>query len=338
MRISVLDTTPVPSGATATEAVRNTIDLARHAEALGLTRYWLAEHHNAGSLACPAPEIMMAAVAAATATIRVGSGGVMLPNHSPLKVAENFRVLGALYPGRIDLGIGRAAGTDPKTALALRQAKELLGAEQFPAQLEELMQFLHYEPDPHQRFGPIKATPIGVSPPPIFVLGSGSDSARLAAERGLGYAYAHHIGPDGYAEAMTLYRSSFKAPDPSQNPGALREPYAILAVAAACARSEEHAADLERAASLGWLRFGQGLRDLGAPSIEEARAYAFDADEEVFRASGSGRSLIGSPERVADAIRTMAVTSRSDEIMVMTGIHDHDERKRSYERLARSLT
>lgn len=331
MRISVLDTTPVPSGSNAAQAVQNSIDLARHADTLGLTRYWLAEHHNAGSLACPAPEIMIAAVAAATSRIRVGSGGVMLPNHSPLKVAENFRVLGALHPGRIDLGVGRAAGTDPKTALALRQSKELLGAEQFPAQLEELTQFLTYEPDPHQRFGSIKATPIGVPPPPLFILGSGPESAKLAGERGLGYAYAHHIGPDGYAESMNVYRASFNA-------GSRAEPYAILTVASACARSEMHAADLERAASLGWLRFGQGIRDLGMPSIEEARAYEFDADEEVFRASSRGGSLIGETARVADTLRAMVATSRADEIMVVTGIHDHDERKRSYERLAWALT
>lgn len=335
MRISVLDTTPVPSGASAAQAVRNTLDLARHAESIGLERYWLAEHHNAGALACPAPEIMMAAVAAATTRIRVGSGGVMLPNHSPLKVAENFRVLGALHPERIDLGIGRAAGTDPKTALALRQAKELLGAEQFPTQLNELLAFLTYEPDPAQRFGPLKATPIGVTPPPVFLLGSGADSARLAASLGLGYAYAHHIGPDGFAEAMQTYRAEFKV---SESATSLRKPHAILAVATTCAESEAHAADLERASSLGWLRFGQGLRDLGSPSIEEARAYQFDADEEVFRASGNGRLLIGEPARVADTLREMIEKSGADELMAITGVHDQTERKRSYDRLVKALS
>jgi luciferase family oxidoreductase group 1 len=323
VKISVLDTTPVPSGATAAEAVRNTIDLARHAESLGLGRYWLAEHHNAGSLACPAPEIMIAAVAAATRTIRVGSGGVMLPNHSPLKVAENFRVLGALHPGRIDLGVGRAAGTDPKTALALRRGN----ADEFPQQLSELLHFLSYEPDPTQRFGPVKATPIGVPPPPVFVLGSGLESAKLAAERGLGYAYAHHIGPGEYVEALHRYRNDFVGP----------APYAILAVAATCAASEAHAEALKRASALGWLRFGQGLRDLPAPSLEEARAYSFDEDEEALRAAGQGRMLIGEAPRIADRIREMAEKSGADEIMVITSVHDPTERRRSYDRLVAEL-
>jgi luciferase family oxidoreductase group 1 len=313
----------VPSGATAAEAVRNTIDLARHAESLGLTRYWLAEHHHAGSLACPAPEIMIAAVAAATSTIRVGSGGVMLPNHSPLKVAENFRVLGALHPGRIDLGVGRAAGTDPKTALALRRASP----DAFPEQLSELLHFLSHEPDPRQPFGPVKATPIGVPPPPVFVLGSGLESARLAASRGVGYAYAHHIGPDEYVEALRRYRNDHIGP----------APYAILAVAATCAASEAHAEDLKRASAIGWLRFGQGLRDLPAPSLEEARAYSFDADEEALRSAGQGRTLIGEAPRVADVIREMAEKSGADEVMVLTAVHDQLERRRSYDRLLDAL-
>lgn len=332
VRVSVLDTTPVPSGATASEAVARTLDLARHAESLGLERFWLAEHHNAGSLACPAPEIMIAAVAAVTRTIRVGSGGVMLPNHAPLKVAESFRVLGALHPGRIDLGVGRAAGTDTKTALALRQSAELLGAERFPAQLSELLSFLTHEPDPSQRFGPLKATPIGVAPPPVFLLGSGPESAKLAASLGLGYAYAHHISPEGHAESLRLYRSSFEA-------SSWREaPHAILAVAAICAESEAQAEDLERAASLAWLRFGQGLRDLPAPSVEEARAYRFDADEEAFRSSLPGPRLIGEPARVADALREMLERSGADELMALTWVHDAAERKRSYDRLLRALS
>ncbi|MBX3230836.1 MAG: LLM class flavin-dependent oxidoreductase [Labilithrix sp.] len=329
--LSVLDLSPVPAGASAARAVANTLDLARHAESLGLERFWLAEHHNAGALACSAPAVMIAAALAATSRVRVGAGGIMLPNHSPLHVAETFRVLGALHPGRVDLGVGRAAGTDPKTALALRQAQELLGAERFPAQLAELLDFVSREPDLGARFGPIKAAPIGVPPPPVFLLGSGPDSARLAAERGLGYAFAHHIGPDGYAAAMRLYRSSFQ-PSPGR-----AEPYAILTVAAIAAADERAADDLERAAALGWLRFGQGLRDLPLPSVAEARAYVFDADEEVLRAQGRGRSFIGEAARVADTLRAMVAEAQADELMVVSAVHDHDERKRSYERLAKAL-
>ena len=328
MRLSALDLSPVPSGASAAQALRNTIDLARHVERLGFQRYWLAEHHNAGALASSAPEIVIGAVAAATTRLRVGSGGIMLPNHSPLKVAETFRVLAALYGDRIDLGVGRAAGTDTKTALALRQARELLGAEAFPAQLDELLSYLSHEPDPAERFGPIKAAPIGVTPPPVFLLGSGLEGARMAARLGLGFAYAHHIAPDGYVEAMKAYRDGFQ---PSRW---LDAPYAILAAAVLCGATDAATEDLVRCADLSFLRFGQGLRDLPMPSVEEARAYTFDADEEAFRAASRGRSLAGTPPLVASRLRELASAASADEVMIVAGIHDHEERKRSYERIA----
>jgi luciferase family oxidoreductase group 1 len=338
VQLSVLDLSPIPSGATATDALANTLDLARHVEGLGFHRYWLAEHHNAGTLASSAPEIMIAAVAAATSRIRVGSGGIMLPNHSPLKVAECFRVLEALHPHRIDLGIGRAAGTDPKTALALRQSPVLLGADGFPEQLDELMTFLTREPELGARFGPIKAVPIGVPSPPLFLLGSGGESARLAARLGLGFAYAHHIssspftGPDGGAAAMRSYAEAFR---PSRW---LAEPRSILAASVLCAEDEAQAEDLARCADLGMVRFGQGLRDLPMPSVEEARAYRFDSEEDVFRLAARSRQIIGDPSRVGAVLSEMIEASRANELMVMTNIHDHAERKRSYERLASILS
>ncbi|MBX3191144.1 MAG: LLM class flavin-dependent oxidoreductase [Labilithrix sp.] len=328
MQISVLDLSPIPSGATASQALRNTIDLAKHVEALGFHRYWLAEHHNAGALASSTPEIMIAAVAAETSRIRVGSGGIMLPNHSPLKIAETFRVLSALYPDRIDLGVGRAAGTDPKTALALRQSRELLAVEGFPAQLDELMTYLARETDPAARFGPIKAVPFGVPPPPLFYLGSGREGADLAARLGLGFAYAHHIVPDGVSEAMRSYRAAFR---PSSGPRAARS---ILAVAAICAATEADAEDLARCADLAMVRFGQGLRDMPMPSVEEARAYAFDAEEDVFRRASRARSVVGTPARVKETLRRLLDEAEADELMVVTYVHDHEERKRSYDRLA----
>ncbi|MDF2693163.1 MAG: Luciferase-like monooxygenase [Labilithrix sp.] len=331
MRLSVLDLSPIPSGSSAAEALRNTIDLARHAEAIGLQRYWLAEHHNAASLASSSPEIMIGAVASATTRIRVGSGGVMLPNHSPLKVAENFRVLVALHGDRIDLGVGRAAGTDPKTALALRQSRELLGVERFPEQLDELMTFLTHDPDPAASFGPTKAVPLGVTPPPLFLLGSGPDGAALAARLGVGFAFAHHISPEGHVEALRAYREAFR---PSRWS---REPYAILATSVLCAEDDEAAEDLLRCADLSFLRFGQGLRDLPMPSIEEARAYRFDSDEEVFRQSTRTRHVFGGPARVKDVLSRMFAETGADEIMATTNIHDHEERKRSYSRVAAAL-
>jgi luciferase family oxidoreductase group 1 len=335
VRLSVLDLSPIPSGASAAQALRNTIDLARHAESLGLHRYWLAEHHNAGALASSSPEIMIGAVAAATSRIRVGSGGIMLPNHSPLKIAETFRVLVALHGERIDLGVGRAAGTDPKTALALRQSRELLGAEGFTALLDELMRFVSFDPDPAERFGPIKAVPIGVTPPPIFYLGSGIEGATMAARLGLGFAYAHHISSDGCVEAMRAYRETFQpSSSRSGTPPSLERPYAIVATSVLCAETDEAAEELVRCADLSFLRFGQGLRDLPMPSIEEARAYEFDADENVFRAASPGRHIAGGPERVRTMLAELVASTGADELMLTTAIHDHEERKRSYDRVA----
>ena len=330
-RLSVLDLSPVPSGSSPSTALRNSVDLAVHAEALGFHRHWFAEHHNAGALACSAPEILIAAAAQATKRIRVGAGGIMLPNHAPLKVAEVFRVLAALHPGRIDLGVGRAAGTDPKTALVLRQARELLDLERFPTQLEELLGFLERESDPTERFAPTKAVPLDVPSPPVFLLASGREGAELAGARGLSLAYAHHFSPDGFADAIAAYRAAFV---PS---GRVRAPYVVVATAAICAEDDASAEELVRCAALSFLRFGQGLRDLPFPSVDEARAYRFDADEEALADGIRTRVLAGSPERVADGLRAIAEAVSADELMITTALHDHRERKRSYERIARAL-
>ena len=329
--LSVLDLSPVPSGTTAAGALQNTVDLARHADARGLARYWLAEHHNAGGLASSSPEVVIASVAAATRRIRVGSGGIMLPNHSALKVAETFRALHALHPGRIDLGVGRAAGTDNKTALALRRSRELLGVDGFPEQLRELIGLLTSDPDPFVRFGPLKAVPTGVEPPDLYLLGASEESATAAAALGIGYAYAHHFDPSGAEAALLRYRAEFR-------PSSLRgSPHAIVAVAVACGESDAHADDLARSSDLSWVRFGQGLRDLPLPSVEEARAYEFDAEEEKIRRANRARVTVGGPERVGESLRALAHRTKADELMVTAGIHDHAERKRSYDRILESL-
>lgn len=329
--LSVLDLSPVPSGTTPAGALQNSVDLARHADALGLARYWVAEHHNAAGLASSSPEVLIATIAASTTRIRVGSGGIMLPNHSALKVAETFRALHALHPGRIDLGVGRAAGTDNKTALALRRSKELLGADGFPAQLREVLDLLTSDPDPHVRFGPLKATPTGVPAPDVFLLGASEESAAAAASLGLGYAYAHHFDPSGAEAALIRYRAEFQA-------SPLRAaPHAIVAVAVACGESDAHAEDLAKSSDLAWVRFGQGLRDLPLPSVAEARAYELDPEEETIRRSNRARVTVGGAARVGDALRALAATTKADEIMVTSAIHDHAERKRSYERILAAL-
>jgi luciferase family oxidoreductase group 1 len=331
--LSVLDLSPIPAGSTAGEALRNTLDLARHAEALGLRRYWLAEHHNAGSLACPAPEILIGQVAATTNTIRVGAGGIMLPNHTPLKVAETFRVLHALFSRRIDLGLGRAPGTDPRTAAALRRSREALAVDDFPEQLAELTRYLDDDDPPRTGFtGTIRAIPTNVPCPELWLLGSSEEGgALIAAQRGLGFAFAHHINPADSARVLRRYREAFV---PSAR---RREPWAILALAVVCAETD---ADAERLASSGelamvWSR--QGIRDRPLPSVEEALAYRYDEIEEALRAGWTSHVIVGGVARVRERLGALVESSGADEVMVLTHVHDHAARKRSYELVAAAL-
>jgi luciferase family oxidoreductase group 1 len=336
--LSVLDLSPIPSGSTAGDALRNSIDLARHAEALGLRRYWLAEHHNAGGFACSAPEILIGQIAAATRAIRVGSGGIMLPNHTALKVAETFRVLHALFPGRLDLGLGRAPGTDRRTAAALRRSREAVIADDFPEQLDELARYLDDDGAPRPAFsGTIRAIPTNVPPPELYVLGSSEGGGGLlAAQRGLGFAFAHHINPEDATRVLLRYREEFVAASVS-SAGRRAHPWAILAIAAICGEDDEAARRLASSSELAMVRFAQGVRDHPLPSVDEALSHRYEGEEEALRQGRSGHFLVGSAARVADRVRELALQARADEVMVLTHVHDHAERKRSYERLARAL-
>jgi luciferase family oxidoreductase group 1 len=327
--LGVLDLTPVPSGSDARTAIASTLDLARHVEALGFHRYWLAEHHNAAALACTSPEVMIAAVSGVTSTMRIGSGGVMLPNHSPLRIAEAFRVLEALHPGRIDLGLGRAPGTDKRTALALRRSESLLGTEHMTTLLGDLLRFLGDDPDPAQPFSPPKACPTGIAPPSLFLLGASVESAREAASLGIGFAYANHFAPGGAPAALAAYRDAFV---PSRWQDA---PRAIVATAAIVGESDEHATDLARSAALYFLRAGRGERDLPLPSVAEAKAYPYDDDERALLAQRSGSGMAFGPERAHAALDALVRDSGADELMVTTVVHDPGQRRRSYERLAK---
>lgn len=326
--LGVLDLTPVSAGSDARAAIAASLDLARHVEGLGFHRYWLAEHHNAAGLACTSPEVMIAAVAARTKTIRVGSGGVMLPNHSALRIAEAFRVLEALHPGRIDLGLGRAPGTDKRTALALRRAESLLGTEHMTELLADLLRFLGDDRGPAQAFGPPKACPTGIEPPALFLLGASVESAREAATLGVGYAYANHFAPGGAPAALSAYRDAFVR---SRWQDA---PRTILATAAIVGESDEHANDLATSGALYFLRAGRGERDLPLPTVADAKAYPYDDDERALLAGRRGGGISFGPERAKDALFALVDESKADELMVTTVVHDPAERLRSYERLA----
>jgi luciferase family oxidoreductase group 1 len=331
--LSVLDLSPIPSGSTAGDALQNTVDLARYVEALGFRRYWLAEHHNAGGLACSAPEILIGQVAVATKSIRVGAGGIMLPNHTPLKVAETFRVLHALFPGRIDLGIGRAPGTDPRTAAALRRSRDALRADDFPEQLAELVRYLDDQGPPRTGFsGTIRAIPTNVPSPELWLLGSSeTGGASLAAERGLGFAFAHHINPDDSTRVLRRYRERF-VPSSGRH-----EPWAILTIAVICAETDAAAERLASSGELAMVWFGQGIRDRPLPSVEEALAYRYDAQEESLRAGRRAHLLAGGVDRLRERVARLVEDSGADEVMVVTLVHDHGARKRSYALLAEAL-
>ncbi|MGH9747482.1 MAG: LLM class flavin-dependent oxidoreductase [Candidatus Acidiferrales bacterium] len=329
-RLSVLDLSPVSAGSTSAQALANTVDLAQLADALGYTRYWLAEHHSTRLIASSVPEVMIGHVANATRRIRVGSGGVMLPNHSPLHVAEAFRVLEALHPGRIDLGLGRAPGTDTVTALALRRSRQAVYADEFPQQLDELLGFLSEDfPDDHP-FRHVKAMPTDVGTPEIWLLGSSDFSAQLAAKLGLGFAFAHHIQPSPAIAALRMYRDSFR---PSNY---FSQPQALVGVSVVCAETDERAAELARPVELSLLRLRQGR--LGQlPSIADATDYPYTPEERQIIALNRDRIFIGSPVTVRERLAAMAERAGVDEIMVTSLIYDHADRLRSYELLAEAF-
>ena len=323
MQLSVLDLAPVPSGSTASESLKRTVDLARLADRLGYTRYWFAEHHGMPGVASSSPEILIAHVAAATGRIRVGSGGIMLPNHVPLRVAENFHTLEALYPGRIDLGIGRAPGTDPMTAQALRP----FDAAQFSAQLSELLHLSRGSFDVDHPFHRIRVIPNDVSLPPVWLLGSSGASARLAGSLGLGYSFASHFSPASPEPALAAYRASFV---PSEQ---FPEPHAIIAVAVVCAETDEHAEYLSRTMDLAWVRLRTGFPGL-LPSPEEALAYPYTPLEKEAVMGYRSLHFIGRPEVVRGQIEGLVRECGADEVMVSSMIHSHRDRLRSFELLA----
>ncbi len=332
MRLSVLDQSPVSSGSTPAEALRHTIELACLADRLGYERYWIAEHHATQTLASPAPEILIARLGAETERIRIGSGGVMLPHYSPLKVAEQFRMLHALYPDRVDLGIGRAPGGSPLETFALRRERlDTPMPDDFPDQLAELMGFLHHGFAPRHPFSRIRVSPDMPGAPTVWLLGSSLWSASAAAELGLPYAFAHFIAPEPTRAALEHYRTHF---EPSAY---LPEPRCIVALGAVCAESDEEADRLSASVRLMGRRLRQGdLRPV--PTVEEAQREL--ATPVALASADAGewpRHVFGSPRTLAAKLEQIAASLQVEELMIVTIVHDHRARLRSYELLARAL-
>jgi luciferase family oxidoreductase group 1 len=326
MRLSVLDQSPIPEGSTPAQALHNTVDLGRHAERLGYERYWLAEHHATPALACAAPEVLIAAVAQATEQIRVGSGGVMLPHYSPLKVAEVFSTLAGMHPERIDLGIGRAPGTDPMTMLALQRDRRQGSPDDFPEQLTELLALLEDRVPANHPFSRLAHTLPGLPErPEPWLLGSSPQSAIWAGELGLPYAIADFINPGGAALAAD-YRGHFL--DSERLPA----PQVIACTIAICADTDEEA---ERIASSGRMMFSllRMGRLIPIPPPEKALAY-LATRERPGAGTGGRRAIVGSPATVRAGLEVVAQEYGTDELMVLTITYDHDARRRSYELIA----
>jgi luciferase family oxidoreductase group 1 len=336
MRLSVLDQSPISEGSTGAQALHNTLDLARLADRLGYHRYWVAEHHGGPMLASASPEALIGPIAAATAGIRVGSGGVMLPHYSPFKVAETFTILSALYPGRIDLGLGRAAGTDPLTTFALQRDRRQASPDDFPQQLAELLGYLEQTlPDDHPFARLAPALPGRPELPSVWLLGSSPQSAIWAGQLGLPYAFADFINPGG-AEIAACYRERF---EPARQ---LTAPYTAVAVWVLCAPSDEEAQYLASSSrmTLTLLRAG---RLIPVPPPEQATEFlrregALGRPEGAASESAGGRrGIIGSPETVRAGLEEVRAQYGADEVIAVTITHDHQARKRSYDLLADAM-
>ena len=324
MRLSVLDQSPIAQGSTGRDALANTIDLAKLGDALGYHRYWVAEHHGGLMLAGPAPEVLIGPIAAATEKIRVGSGGVMLPHYSPLKVAEAFSLLAGLYPGRIDLGIGRAAGTDPMTTYALQRDRRQAAPDDFFEQLVELLAYLEDAlPADHPFARLAKSLPGAPESPQPWLLGSSPQSAIWAAQLGMPYAFADFINRDG-AEIASDYQRRF---DPGPRDAAPRTAVAAWALAA---ETEEEAWELTASSRMAMAMLRRG-RLIPVPPVETALRFLKAEGEAV---AGSRRITAGTPEQVRAGLETIAHEYGADEVIVVSSTHDHAARRRSYELLA----
>ncbi|MCT9933406.1 LLM class flavin-dependent oxidoreductase [Planotetraspora sp. A-T 1434] len=326
--LSILELATVGEGGSPAGSLQDATELARRAEEWGYHRIWVAEHHGMPGVASSSPAVIIAHLAAATGTIRLGSGGVMLPNHAPLVIAEQFGTLHALHPGRIDLGLGRAPGTDMATANALRRSAQV-DPDEFPQQVAELTAFLDNAFPPGHPYAKILAVPGGSSRPPIWLLGSSGFSAQLAGLLGLPFAFAHHFSAANTEPALELYRSAFR---PSE---VLAEPYALIGVAALAADTEEEALRQAMPGALSWLRMRFG-RPGPVPTPEEAQAYPYTPAEAEFIRDRLSTVVYGDADGVRTGLEELRKRTGADELMITTMVHGGAARLRSYELIAKA--
>jgi luciferase family oxidoreductase group 1 len=328
--LSVLDLVPFVEGGTSTAALRAAADLAQAVDRLGYTRLWYAEHHNMPGIATTTPEILIAHVGPLTTRIRLGAGGVMLPNHSALKVAESYKLLEALHPGRIDLGIGRAPGTDGRTALALRRSRQSMGADDFLEQLGELIAWGGGTFPSDHPFRPVRAMPDDRPLPPIHILGSSDYGAKLAGQLGLGFAFAGHFSPDPPELPMRAYRAEFVTSNPATTP------HAILALSVFCADTDEEAERMASSMRLSFVQLRAG-RPGRLPHPDVATAHVFTPDEQGIADFFANLAIVGTPAYVRGRIEDAVERTQADEVMIVTHAFDPAARLRSYELLAQAF-
>lgn len=329
IRLSVLDQSPVRKGVTATQAVQETVELAKLTDALGYHRFWVSEHHNTGSLAGSTPEVLIAHLGGQTKHIRLGSGGVMLPNHSALKVAENFRMLEAMFPGRIDLGMGRAPGTDRITASVLNPSNKF-NEQDFVEQLMDLQNYFHDTAETGPVAAKIRAIPLIDTVPGMWLLSSSGQSSLFAAHFGMGFSFAHFINPVGGAQAVELYRARFQ-PSPD-----LAQPEANVAIFAFCSEDEEKIRQHQAVMDYRFLQFekGGGINPLAYEEVKDAEYTPQDLERIRMNRR---RMVIGTPEQMKATITRLAETYAVDEIILVTIAEDFDDRLKSYELLAQQF-
>lgn len=325
--ISFLDLLNIEEGSSSEETLRQATTLARRAEELGYHRYWFAEHHNTPGLASGTPEVMIAHIAGQTERIHVGAGGVMLPNHAPLRIAEAFHLLESLHPGRIDLGLGRAPGTDPVTTFALRRSEAAMSGDDYPNLLAELLAYEDGDFPENHPFRRITVVPSDVALPPIWLLGSSAFSGELAARIGLRFAYAAHINPAGAADVLRAYRLDF-SPSPY-----LSAPSSILTVSVVVGETEEHARQLHQIVKVGMAMLLTG-KPGRMPTLEQALAYEFSPAEMQRLATMAPNAFVGTAETVRELVDRFADSCQADEVMITTMLANPADRLRIVEALA----
>ena len=329
LNYSILDQSPISEGSSPQEALKQTAILAQKAEQWGYTRFWVSEHHDATTLAGSSPEVLIAHLGTVTKTIRLGSGGVMLPHYAPFKIAENFKLLEALYPNRIDAGVGRAPGGMPRASYALNEGKKR-DTSQFPAQIDDLRMYLADSiPEEHPYYG-MKATPVTKNSPPIWILGSSDNSAQLAAEKGLPYMFAHFINGEGGQQFAKEYRERFKPYKDSK-------PHVGFAIFVVCQETSEQAERVASSMDLSLCMGAQGMPSKGTPPPEKAMTYPYSKFEKLLVAENRRRMVVGTPEQVVDRLEDLAGEYGADEVMLVSSAYNFTDKLKTFQLVAEEM-